>query len=79
MVDSVSASLSISPKVSVIRYITQSVFLFVLAVIAAFAIILKYGNLELWTMVLILCISQVLNLPIVDIVEMIKETQQQNV
>lgn len=70
--DSVSATISLSPRVSVVRYITQTLFLFTLGIIAAAAIIRNYGNNELWTMVLILCFSQILNLPMMAVVDMVK-------
>ena len=79
MTDSVSATLSLSPKVSLVRYITQSIFLFVLAAVASIAIIMDFGKIELWTMVLVLCISQVLNLPVVDIISMIASKPEQKV
>jgi len=71
MPDSISATLSLSPKVSIVRYITQSLFLFLLATASIIAIVMDYSNKELWVMVLVLCISQVLNLPMIDIVSMI--------
>lgn len=78
-VDSVSATISLSPRVSVVRYITQTMFLFVLAMISTAAILLSYGNKELWTMVLVLCISQILNLPMMAVVDMVKPRDDKSI
>lgn len=71
--DSVSAVISISPQASIVRYLVQSLFITCLAALSAFSILLEYGNKELWTMILVLTISQMLNLPLVDIVSLIME------
>jgi len=71
--DSVSAVISISPQASIVRYLVQSLFIVSLAALSAFSILLDYGNKELWTMILVLTISQMLNLPLVDIVSLITE------
>ena len=77
--DSVSAVISISPKASIVRYITQSIFIMCLASVAVFSILFDYGNKELWTMILVLAISQMLNLPLIDIVSLITEKPKPNV
>jgi len=76
--DSVSAVISISPKASIVRYCVQSIFITMLAAVAIFSILFDYGNKELWTMILVLTISQMLNLPLIDIVSLITEKPKIN-
>lgn len=46
------------------RYVVQTIFLFLLTFVSIGALWLGAGNSEdLWVMLLVLCISQVINLP----------------
>ena len=76
--DSISAVISISPKASIVRYCVQSIFIFTLAGVAVISILFEYGSKELWTMILVLTISQMLNLPLIDIVSLITEKPKIN-
>lgn len=73
MPDSVSATLSISPAAAMFRYIMQTLFLFFMASIAATAVIMEWGHTNLWVMILVLSIAHMLNLPIIDIVQLVQQ------
>ena len=74
--DSISAVISISPKATIFRYLVQSIFIFTLTGFAIFGIMFNYGSKDLWTMILVLSISQMLNLPLVDMISLLKEKHQ---
>lgn len=71
--DSISATISVSPRATIFKFLIQCSFLFLICAASFVAIILDYGNANIWLLMIVLSIAHVLNMPIVDIIALFNE------
>ena len=76
MADSVSAVISVSPRASATRYIVQALFMTVLAIAATLGMIYDSSHPTEWAIFLVIAISQMANIPFVDIIQFVRDERQ---
>lgn len=74
--DSLSATISISPKVAFAKYAIQSLCMLVIFIISVAMLVLEIGNANFWQMLTLLSFVTLLNIPVIDILQLLKDNKE---